>query len=174
MSPIYTGRVRPDLRLIPEENWLPLPQQSLAACISCCSVQDTEVFVLTHVHLETWNVPGTQGSFKGKNADLLSAQRSRADMASGLVTFVETMWLETLLQTLTIKICFSLSIYRAHLYGRGPRWFATILHVVVSYPDLDGFVPQGDLCMFCCTHGIELIITRLIFTRLECVSKCLK
>lgn len=83
----YTRRFRPDLRLIPEETYFPslsshwLPVFLPVVCRtqkSLCS------------HTCTWK-PGvscTPGSFWEKNADLFSAQSSRANMTSGLVTFV--------------------------------------------------------------------------------------
>lgn len=44
--------------------------------------------------------------------------------------------------------------------------FTKSFDVVASDQYLAYFISQGDLCLFGCTHGTELIITRIIFTKL--------
>lgn len=36
------------------------------------------------------------------------------------------------------------------------RFYVVTFDLYLAY-----FVPQGDLCMLCCEHGIKLIITRI-------------
>ena len=45
--------------------------------------------------------------------------------------------------------------------------------VVTSETHLVYFVPQRDVCMLCCEHGTELIITRIRFYQIcAAVLKC--
>lgn len=84
-----------------------------------------------------------------------------ADVVSCLVTFTPSVSLETLAQALSqfMEPVFTHSV---------PCTLQRVSGAVASDLYLAYFVPQRDSSMLCCAHGIELIITRMVFTRLCC------
>lgn len=69
------------------------------------------------------------------------------------------------------KLAFQ-SVYRTHLNAYD-MYFAKCFDVAMSDLQLAYIVPQGDLCMFYCTHKIELIIMRNVFIKLRLAQRCL-
>lgn len=99
--------------------------------------------------------------------NLFSTQKSGVNVHSSFLTFPCGQRLSCTRPF--SQTYFSQPISRTYPYGRYQMYFVKSFNVVTS--DLySAFFAQGDLGLLCCTWGIELIITKIVFIGLWCLN----